>query len=282
MTAARVTAGRRIPLLAAAACGLLGVLPGGPARAYSFVDELPEDACARALAFDPQDSSAAAQHARRACRLAGFEQRLAEERRQTVASEKAARDAAVQKWMLGTQPARVIYPMAVELFAGSGIVNYGAAFSWTVLRQLEISARIGQRQMSCATTSSSTGADCTRTTWGFGGRFILGDRDFSPFAGIGFASTSAALKINHYDAQAMNTMFLDGKGNADSGNLSAGVQLAISQVRLSVEYIFEYVFYTGANLNDMQHTPSADLRSVWNDSLTQDRHGIRFQVGFAF
>ena len=63
---------------------------------------------------------------------------------------------------------------------------------------------------------------------------------------------------------------------------SAGLQLAASYVRLSVEYIFEYVFYTGANLSDEQKTPSEDLRLIWADSLKQDRHGVRFQVGFAF
>ena len=53
-------------------------------------------------------------------------------------------------------------------------------------------------------------------------------------------------------------------------------------LRLSLEYVYEYVFYTGATLNDMQHTPSEDLRVIWYDSLHADRHGVRFQVGFAF
>ncbi|HMF41879.1 MAG TPA: hypothetical protein VKQ32_14495 [Polyangia bacterium] len=268
-------------MLAAAVAGLAAALSAGAARAYTFVDELPEDACARARAYDPQDSSDAAQHARRACRLENFDQHLAERRSQQVAAEQEARDAAIEKWMVGTQPARVINPIAVELFAGSGIINYGAAISWNVLRQLELAAHIGQRQMDCATSTSSSGGNCTRTTWSIGARWILGDRDFAPFGGVAFSSTHAPLKINHYDQQAMTTTFLDGKGIADSGSLSAGVQLAVSQVRLSLEYIFEYVFFTGATLNDMQR-PSPDLRSVWNDSLKQDRHGVRFQVGFAF
>jgi hypothetical protein len=188
----------------------------------------------------------------------------------------------VQKWVQATQPARAINPMAVELFAGSGIVNYGAAFSWNILRQLEVSARVGQRQMSCASANSPTGSDCTRTTWGGGLRWMLGDRDFTPFVGVGFATTNAPLKIMHYDQQMMTYIFRDGQGAADSGNASAGVQLAISSVRLSVEYIFEYVFYTGAQLNDPQHTPSQDLKDIWDDSLKQDRHGFRFQVGYAF
>lgn len=281
LMASRVTASR----LMAAAGGLAAVLAAGAAHAYSFVDELPEDACARAKAFDPQDSSDAAQHARRACRLENLDQHLAEKRSLQVAAEQEARDAAIEKWMVGTQPARVIHPIAVELFAGSGIVNYGLALSWTVLRQLELAAHIGQRQMDCAASMyASTGGNCTRTTWSIGARWILGDRDFAPFGGVAFSSSSAPLQINHYDPQAMNTTYLAGKGIADSGGLSAGVQLAVSQVRLSLEYIFEYVFYTGANvtLNDPQHHPSPDLRSVWNDSLNQDRHGVRFQVGFAF
>jgi len=272
----------RASMRAAVVGGLAAALSAGAARAYSFVDELPEDACARAKAYDPQDSSDAAQHARRACRLENLDQHLAERRSQQVAAELDSRNAAIEKWMVTTQPARVINPMAVELFAGSGIINYGAAFSWNVLRQLELSAHIGQRQMDCATMYSSTGGNCTRTTWSIGARGIFGDRDFAPFAGVAFSSTRAPLKINHYDQQAMSTMFLDGKGIADSGGLSAGVQLAVSQVRLSLEYIFEYVFYTGATKNDTQHTPSPDLRDVWNDSLKQDRHGVRFQVGFAF
>ena len=274
---------RRASIGLAAACGLAAALHAGAARAYTFVDTIPEDPCDRARSFDPQDGSAAAQHARRACRLQAFERRMAEERKRTVAAQEDARDAFVEKWMAGTQPARVINPLAVELFAGSGIVNYGAVFSWTVLRQLELAARVGQRQMSCASSSGgSSGSDCTRTTWNVGARFMIGDRDFAPFVGAGFSTTSAPLKINHFDQQTMTSMFLDGHGKADSGNLSAGAQLAVSQIRLSVEYVFEYVFYTGANLNDMQMMPSEDLRTVWNESLKQDRHGVRFQVGFAF
>jgi len=278
--------GRRASAIAVAALSGLAalLLPAGAARAYTFVEEASDDPCEQARSFDPQDTSASAQHARRACRLAGFEDRMRDERRQAVANQEAARDAWFQKWMQTTQPTRVINPIAVELFAGSGIVNYGAAISWDVLRQLELAAHVGQRQMSCAAGPSGGSTDCTRTTWSIGARFMLLDRDFTPFMGAAFSSTSAPLKINKYDMQTMQTMFLDGQGTADSGSASGGVQLAVSMVRLSVEYIFEYVFYTGANLvaNDPQRHPSPDLRQVWNDSLRQDRHGVRFQVGFAF
>ena len=264
------------------AVALAAALHAREARAYTFIDEVPEDPCARARSFEPQDYSQQAQRARRACRLAAFDQRMSDQRRQQVASEMDARDAAMQKWFMATQPARVLRPMAVELFAGSGIVNYGAAFSWNVLRNVELNARIGRREMSCADQFSGTGADCTRTTLGGGVRWIFSDRDFSPFVGTGFATTSAPLKVVHFNPMDGSTAFLDGKGNAHSANLSGGFQLAVSYVRLSLEYIYEYVFYTGANLNDIQHTPSEDLRGIWYDSLHTDRHGIRFQVGFAF
>jgi hypothetical protein len=270
-------------LCAAAALAAALALPSRKAHAYTFVDEIPEDPCERARAFDPRDSTLTAQKARRACRLAVFEKRMAEERRLAVASEQNARDEWLQKWMASTQPSRVINPMAVELFLGQGIANYGAVFSWTVLRQLELAARLGQRQMSCASNAfSSTGGDCTRTIWNLGVRWFLLDRDFAPFVGTAFSSTSAALAINHADPMTGATSFLQGNGRAHSISGSAGLQLAVSYVRLSVEYLYEYVFYTGANLNDMQKTPSEDLRLIWEDSLHQDRHGVRFQVGFAF
>jgi hypothetical protein len=249
-----------------------------PAHAYSFVDEIPEDPCARALSFDPQDTSPGAQHARRACRLQVFEQRKTEERRRSVATEQQARDAALEKWIAATQPIRVQRPMALEAFAGTGIATYGASFSWDVVSSIELAVRVGQRRMSCADENSVTGADCTRTTYGGGLRWIMVEREFSPFLGTAFSSTSAPLHI--FDQQ--SGQFLQGKGNAHSLSGSAGLQLATGYLRLSLEYLYEYLFYTGANLNDQQRTPSEALRVVWEDSLRQDRHGIRFQVGVAF
>ena len=274
---------RRAPTLAGlgVAAALAGALSthAPVAHAYTFIDELPDDPCARARSFDPQDTSIAAQKARRACRLEAFEQRLASERQKTLAAAEDAHEAWVDKWMGSTQPARVINPIAIELYAGSGVTNYGLVASWTVLRQLELAARLGQRQMTCADQSGAgSGGDCTRTSWNLGARWFLSDRDFSPFLGAGFSSTHAPLAI----VRQMDAMFLQGNGRANSLNASAGVQLSISYVRLSLEYVFEYLIYTGANVSDMQKTPSEDLRLVWEDSLNQDRHGIRFQVGFGF
>ncbi len=282
---------RRLPTrlacfaIAAAVAGALALHARG-AHAYSFVDEVPEDPCARARAFDPQDSSRAAMSARRACRLASFEQRMADERGKQAAAQEEARDAAVQKWVVATQPSRVLRPMAIELFGGSGIANYGLVFSWDVVKNVELAARVGQRQMSCADANFGTG-DCTRTTWGAGARWIMTDRDFSPFIGTAFSSTSAPLKIIHTTPEG-GSEFLDGSGNAQSLSGSAGIQLATGYVRLSLEYLYEYVFYTGANVkavNSMPQPklpPSEPLRTVWEESLNQDKHGVRFQVGIAF
>jgi hypothetical protein len=274
---------RRAPFLGG--LGVAAALVASPAmharvaHAYTFIEEQPDDPCARARAFDPQDTTLTAQKARRACRLQAFEQRLATERAKTVASGEDARAAWVDKWMGGTQPARVINPMAIEVYAGYGVSSYGLVFSWTVLRQLELAARLGQRQMTCTDQSGTgNGGDCTRTSWNVGARWFLGDRDFAPFVGAGFSSTSAALAIVHPQDGGV----LQGNGRANSLNASAGLQLAVSYVRLSVEYVFEYQIYTGANLSDMQKTPSEDLRLVWEDSLNQDRHGVRLQVGVAF
>jgi len=273
----------------AARIGVAIVLAGGAllmqaraARAWSFAEEVPEDPCARARSYEPQDHSEQAQHARRSCRLQAFDRQLNEARRQELASEQRSREAWVQTWVEKTQPARVIHPMAIEGFVGSGIVNYGLTFSWDVLRHLELGAHLGQRQMSCVDQTFGTTADCTRTTWGAGARWFLLDKNFAPFVGAAFSSTSAPLKIVHQDQQTGQTDFLQGNGRAHSAGLSAGFQFAYSYVRVSLEYIYEYLFYTGASKNDMQLTPSEDLRKIWEDSLKQDQHGVRLQVGLAF
>ena len=51
---------------------------------------------------------------------------------------------------------------------------------------------------------------------------------------------------------------------------------------MSIEYVFEYAFYTGASLNDDKKTPSPELDAALSTSLRADRNGVRFQAGYAF
>jgi hypothetical protein len=111
---------------------------------------------------------------------------------------------------------------------------------------------------------------------------MLVPKNLTPFVGAGFAVTKAHLQVLRFDQMTGQTNFLSGDGRAHSVSVSAGVQLSAAALRLSLEYVLEYVFYTGANVTDPMRLPSEDLRVVWQESLNADRHGVRFQVGVAF
>jgi len=76
--------------------------------------------------------------------------------------------------------------------------------------------------------------------------------------------------------------FVSGSGTANSLNAGAGLELGYRAFRASVEYIFEYTFYTYAALDDAKKTPNGDLNTALSDSLRADRNGFRIQVGYAF
>ena len=120
---------------------------------------------------------------------------------------------------------RVQRPMAVELFAGSGIVSYGAVVSWNILRQLEFAVRVGKRADELRRSVRAASADCTRTTVGGGVRWMLLPKDFSPFVGAGFSVDLGAPAGLRFDPTTGQSKFLKGKGRAHSLNLSAGLQL---------------------------------------------------------
>jgi hypothetical protein len=251
-------------------------------RAQSFVEEESEDACDRARALDAADVSPIAQHLRRSCRLERFGNRLAAERRQELIADETLRQESVDGWLQTTQPSRVTRPMAVEGFLGTGLASYGLSYAWDFLRRGELVAWLGWRPVSCQDQSGNETADCGRTSFGLRGRWYLVDRDFTPFLGTGLAITSSHLQAIS-STQTMNSSnLLVGSGRANSVDAAAGFELGVRAFRMSVEYVFEYAFYTGANLNDAQKTPSEDLRVALRDSLKSDRNGLRFQVGFAF
>jgi hypothetical protein len=277
-----VTAAARPALVMVLLAGAGAGAGARTAQAQSFVQQVSDDPCEQAMAFAPEDDSPAAAHAHRACRLQMFERGLTAERRQAMVAEQQARETSIANWLATTQPQRVQRPFSVEGFLGTGLATYGLLVSWNILRQLEVSARYGKREMNCQNMFGFLDGDCTRTLMGASGRWMLLPKDFTPFFGAGFSVTKSHLQAFSYDQMTAQSTFLTGNGRAHSLNASAGVQLSVLAVRLSVEYVFEYIYYTGANLADQQLTPSEGLRAVWQRSLDADRHGVRFQVGLAF
>jgi hypothetical protein len=252
------------------------------ARAQSLVNEAPEDPCeaARGLAID--DASPAAEQVRRACRLQHFEDRLTAERHQQVAIEEQRREDRVQAWLADTQPARVTHPLAVEAFVGTGLASYGFLFAWDFVKRAEVSAWIGWRPISCQDQYSGTTSACGRTAFGLKGRWYLTDHNLTPFLDGGLSIMNSHLQLYTSTAQSNGSNFATGSGTANSINAGAGLEFGYRAFRMSLEYIFEYTFYTYAALDDQKKTPSPDLDNALSDSLRADRNGVRFQVGYAF
>jgi len=275
--------GGRVAAVAVAAAAAVTLAGAGAAQAQSFVQQVSEDPCEQAMTYAPEDDSPPAAHAQRACRLQMFERGLAAQRQQTMLAEQQAREAWIENWLKTTQPQRVQRPLSVEGFVGTGLATYGAVVSWNILRQLEVSGRYGKREMNCSDQFGQLNGDCTRTLMGGSGRWMLLPKDFSPFVGAGFSVTQAHLQVLRFDPLNGQSSFLKGDGRAHSVNLSAGIQLSVAALRLSLEYVFEYIYFIGTNLEDPQLTPNnKDLNAIWQDSVDADKHGVRFQVGIAF
>jgi hypothetical protein len=251
------------------------------ARAQSLVDTAPEDPCEAARALDISDTSPAAEHVRRSCRLQRFEDRLTIERRQQVAGEEQSREARIQQWVDATQPSRVTHPISFEGFVGSGLASYGFSVGWTFLRKAEVAGWLGVRPISCEDMFGGQSGDCGRTAFGVRGRFYLSDHDLTPYVGTGLSFMTSSLQLESTNGSNGPT-FLTGSGRANSLNAEAGLALGYRAFRMSLEYVFEYTFYTGANLGDAKNTPNSDLNNALSTSLKADRNGVRFQVGYAF
>src|SRR6185312_11271224 len=250
------------------------------ARAQSLVDLVPEDPCARADALASDDVSDSAEHLRRACRLRRFDDRLEIARRQQVLAAEQARGDRIQRWLDQTQPPRVIRPFSVEGFLGNGLASYGITAAWALLKQADLSAWLGQRSISCDTVNALGGADCSRTSYGFRGRWYLMPTKVTPFLSGGLSITTAHVQIVQNGSG--GSTLLSGDARANSYNLAGGIQIAYGAFRLSGEAIYEHAFFTGANTDDPKKTPNGQLKGIWSDSLKQDQVGMRYQVGFAF
>ncbi len=269
---------RRALMLALPVVVALEAAGASGARAQSLVQQQPEDPCEGARALDIADTTPAAENLRRACRLQRFEDRLAFDRSQQVATQELTREARIQQWIDATQPSRVTRPLAFEGFFGSGLVSYGVGFSWDFLRHAALAAWLGWRPISCQDVYGNSTSSCGRTAYGLRGRWYLLDRDFSPFVdtGLSFMSSNLALFSNS------GAGYLSGAGRANSVSLGAGLAFGFRSFRMSIEYVFEYAFYTGASLNDDKKTPNAELDTALSSSLHADRNGVRFEVGYAF
>jgi hypothetical protein len=261
---------------------LVVVLAAAEARAQSLVETAPEDSCAAARALDITDTTPGAEAVRRACRLQRFDDRLTAERQQKVAIDEQSREARIQQWIDATQPSRVTHPISIEAFVGTGLASYGLAVSWDFLRKVEIGGWLGFRPISCQDQYGGQSGDCGRTAFGLRGRFYLIDKDFTPYVGSGLSLMTSDLQLYANSTSSNGSNFLTGSGRANSLNAEAGLAFGYRAFRMSLEYVFEYTFYTGANLDDMQKTPSPDLTTALSNSLHADRSGVRFQAGYAF
>jgi hypothetical protein len=248
----------------------------GGARAQSLVQQQPEDPCEGARALDIADTTPAAENLRRACRLERFQDRLAFERSQQVATQELTREARIQQWIDATQPWRVTHPLAFEGFFGTGLASYGVSFSWDFLRHAEVGVWLGWRPISCQDGDGNSTSACGRTAYGLRGRWYLLDRDFTPFVDTGLSLMSSNLALW------TNSGYLPGSGRANSAVVGAGLAFAYRSFRASIEYVFEYTFYTGASKDDDKKTPSPELEAALSTSLRADRNGVRFQAGYAF
>jgi len=251
------------------------------AGAQSLVAQQPEDPCEGARALDIADTTPAAESLRRACRLERFQDRLAADRSQQVATQELTRESRIQQWIDATQPWRVTRPLAFEGFFGSGLASYGISFSWDFLRHAELGVWLGWRPISCQDMNGVSTSDCGRTDYGLRGRWYLLDRDFTPFVDTGLSFMSSALQFCTQRYECAST-HIAGSGRANSVNLGAGLAFGYRSFRVSIEYVFEYAFYTGASLNDDKKTPSPELDGILATSLHDDRNGVRFAVGYGF
>jgi len=270
-------------VLAVAVQVVLGAVGATGARAQSLVQQQPEDPCEGARALDIADTTPAAENLRRACRLERFEDRLAFDRSQQVATQQLTREARIQQWIDATQPWRVTRPLSFEAFFGTGLASYGVGFSWDFLRHAALGVWLGWRPISCQDASGYSTSSCGRTAYGLRGRWYLLDRDFTPFVdtGLDFMSSDLALYSSSTPTPT-GSMYHSGSGRANSVCLGAGLAFGFKSFRMSIEYVFEYVFYTGASLDDDKKTPDPELDAALSSSLRADRNGVRFEVGYAF
>ena len=274
----------------AASCGASILLATGTADASLTIDHLSgADGCTEAATYFPEDDGPLARNARMRCRLETFAQQREDERRRGEAVGDREREKTIETWIQKQEiPVRVLRRNSVDLFVSGGVASYGAALGGVLLPWLEGELWIGRRSVAESVTSGylSDVRNC------LGGRFkwlFVKRGNLTPLISLGAVGCSADVQFQSYGG---GPIFQGDSSNPNPGGGQAVGHLATATagltwmekagLRVSLEYMFAYAFYTQATLNDAAKTEDANLRTAWEQRLTADRFGVRLQVGYAF
>jgi hypothetical protein len=75
----------------------------------------------------------------------------------------------------------------------------------------------------------------------------------------------------------------EGSGVAHALTASLGATWTTTVgLRFSLEYMFAWAFYVQASDNTGAHPHDPMMQAAFDNTLATDRHGVRFQVGYAF
>lgn len=275
---------RAIAALAGAAELAALVVWLAPARASAglLVEQLrDEDPCAEAATFAESDQSPEARRAYRRCRLAWLDRSLAEQRRHEAEERARRRPQVIQAWMERQSiPTRVMRRNAIDGFVGGGVVNYGLTLAGVFLPSLEGEAWVGWGSGDAFVNSAQV-SDDRRCLGGRAKWMTLQRFNLTPYLSGGVAFCQASLKFSDFGGG--NFVTSDGDGTAHHVTASAGLSwTAQNGFRASFEWMYMRAFYVQARHTDAMVAHDPTMRAVFESSLKDDRHGVRFQVGYAF
>jgi len=270
----------RLVVVAALLAGAT-LLPSRRAAAVLSMERVPElPPCADAASYPEGDDSPAAEHARRRCRLEQLEQRKNYERQWAAWVAWNQQKQTTQAWMdrVGI-PARVTRRYAVDGFLATGFSHYGVTVAGILLPSLEAEVWLG---FGNAENASNVG-DLHDDRRCLGGRLKwlpIERGNLTPFFAGGAAGCTATLQFISFTGQGGGS---DGSGVTHALTASLGATWTTTMgLRFSLEYIFAWAFYVQASDNTGAHPHDPMMQAAFENTLASDRHGVRFQVGYAF
>jgi hypothetical protein len=270
-------------LLAAAALAALATAGPRAARAALTVDRVPDlDPCVEAASYPDEDQSPEAAHARRRCRLEEAERKKMLDRQWADWNEWPKREKAMQTWIEQQGlPARVQRPNAADGFLGTGVAHYGLAVAGVFWPNLE--GELWGGWGSSAHVNGSGDLHDDRRCLGLRAKWLPIERgNVTPFLAAGAAGCLASLSLFSFNSTAHGDTFgADGVGHFATGSAGLTVTTSVG-VRFSLEYIFMWAYYVQASQGTGQRMHDPVLRDAFRDTLAANRHGVRFQVGYAF